>query len=75
MYFQVLNVSRNCVNHFPEYFEYLNVPVEDRVYADISQHFNKALQFIGTSTFTSTFTFTLSVSVFTCSFSDRIIFT
>ncbi|KAL5248987.1 hypothetical protein ACHWQZ_G018000 [Mnemiopsis leidyi] len=43
---KVLNVSRNCVNHFPEYFEYLNVPVEDRVYADISQHFNKALQFI-----------------------------
>lgn len=43
---KVLNVSRNCANHFPEYFEYLHVPVEDRVYADISQHFGKALQFI-----------------------------
>lgn len=43
---KVLNVSRNCVNHFPEFFEYLNLPVEDRVYADISQHFGKALQFI-----------------------------
>ena len=44
---QVLNVSRDCQNHFPDIFEYLNLPVEDRVYADISQHFSKALQFIG----------------------------
>lgn len=43
---KVLNVSRDCENHFPDMFEYLNLPVEDRVYADISQHFSKALQFI-----------------------------
>jgi hypothetical protein len=43
---RIVNVTESCPNYFPEDFQYLRVPVKDRVGSDIKQHFREAAAFI-----------------------------
>ena len=43
---RIVNVTETCPNYFPDDFQYLRVPVKDRVGSDITKYFYDAFAFI-----------------------------